>query len=180
MIGNFKAAGVTLLLLFSTLVSSDPVEEDPPQLEYNGTFILAEKTSLNNRAWSALNLFQRDYLTCPTGYRSCSSGYCAEIGGRCCTIGTCPSGYNCCGTAGRCSPIGAQCCGDGYYCLTGTLCRIRSGRKVCCPPGGCVGDYGVGSLGGSLSEDDVTSVTQAAAPTITRTRYSYYSTTYYW
>lgn len=187
MVGTFKAAGVALLFLFSTLVTSDPVDEDTPQLQYNASFILAETGTapLDNRGWSAVkNLFHRDYYTCPAGYRSCSTGYCAEIGGRCCTIGTCPSGYNCCGTSGRCSPIGSQCCGDGYYCLAGTYCRIRSGRKVCCLSSGCSGDYDIGSLGNSGSDptDEVTSVTQAGAATTTRSRYSYsyYSTTYYW
>ncbi|KAJ5172971.1 hypothetical protein N7492_005564 [Penicillium capsulatum] len=180
MVGIFKGAGLVLLALCSTLVSSESPEllEDEPQLLYNASFVLAEvDSSLNARAWSPFHLFHRAYYTCPAGYRSCSTGYCAEIGGKCCTIGTCPSGYNCCGSSGRCSPIGAECCGNGYYCLAGNRCRTRNGRQVCCPASGCLSDSS-GSLGKTVTAADTTTITGAAA--ITRTRYSYYYTTYYW
>lgn len=204
MVAIFKATGVALLLFFTTLATSDSLEEDEPQLQYNASLFLAEPGTLNTRDsdTSGLDLFARaSYYTCPSGYGSCnalstrccptedlccSNGYCAKPGAKCCTIGTCPSGWNCCGNAGHCSPVGGECCSNGYYCKAGYHCRSRSGRIVCCPASGCVGEVGTGRIGNTVSADEATSITRetttttATTATITRVRYSYYYTTYYW
>lgn len=187
-------------LAFVPCVTSSALKNEP-QLRFNATLKMAHPATLNARDLFHLVDRTSSYYSCdpgysecaydasrccPTGTSCCGNGYCADPGDVCCTSGTCPSGWNCCGD--NCSPVGGECCSDGHYCMPGNRCRIWDGLKVCCPTSGCVGEYDNGGLGSSATA--ITSVTETttaiitAAPTstysYTHADYKYYYTTYYW
>ncbi|KAJ5125476.1 hypothetical protein N7448_004796 [Penicillium atrosanguineum] len=170
------------LVLFASFLASTALQ-DGSRLRSNATLNLAKPATLDTRDFFGLVDRASSYYTCAIG-----NDYCADPGDICCTVGTCPSGWNCCGNAGMCSPKNGECCSDGSYCDAGDHCRIWRGREVCCPTSGCVGENDSGDLGNTVtvaaSMTETATMFTTVAPSYTHSYtyydYEYYYTTIYW
>ncbi|KAJ5732535.1 hypothetical protein N7493_004016 [Penicillium malachiteum] len=201
--------GLALLFLqVPATLAASPAPQNQPRLRSNATLNIAKSSKLDSRRYSGLTE-RYFYWECPSGYDECStdtsvccptgngcceSGYCSDPGDTCCTIGTCPSGWNCCGNDGYCSPEDGECCEGGYYCNAGYQCKTWGGEDLCCPDSGCIGSSDDGDLGSTVDVGtgaaestssysytyDTYTYDTYTYDTYTYASYDYYYTTYYW